>query len=71
VNNIEKKELDTSAVSPVGTKPPLSAVDALEEKVQDLKKPVGATNGPTTTAAVPLPNGEAPKSACLTKKWSR
>lgn len=70
MNNIEKKELDTSAVSPVGTKPPLSAVDALEEKVQELKKPVGETaNGPSTTAKVPLPNGEAPKSGSRRESW--
>lgn len=37
VDNIQRTDAATDAVAPVGAKPDLGAVDALEEKVQQLK----------------------------------
>lgn len=63
VDQLEKRELPTDTVSPVGQAPPADAVAALEEKTQALKVNDGtaATSLNKDQAAVPLPGGSAPK----------
>ena len=62
MNHITKTDAEAHASSPAGTKPPISAVDALEEKTQELKIATGASGVPSQQKSVPLPGGQAPKS---------
>jgi hypothetical protein len=62
VNHIPKTDASIHTASPVGTKPPLSAVEALEEKTQELKITTGASTVPQQQKSIPLPKGNAPQS---------
>ncbi|WVQ85511.1 hypothetical protein IAT38_007676 [Cryptococcus sp. DSM 104549] len=58
---LDKVDGPSDATEPTGTAPPASAVAALDEKIQELKP--GSSKDASGVAAVPLPNGQAPKTS--------
>ncbi|WVF70678.1 hypothetical protein IAT40_005471 [Kwoniella sp. CBS 6097] len=76
INSLEKVDAETDTTSPIGAAPSASAVDALEEKVQELKVGSSAAAGSSTAAPavantktatgvadVPLPKTAEPKTS--------
>nr|XP_019001922.1 uncharacterized protein I203_05633 [Kwoniella mangroviensis CBS 8507]OCF65383.1 hypothetical protein I203_05633 [Kwoniella mangroviensis CBS 8507] len=60
INTLEKTDAPTDAVAPVGTAPSASAVDDLQEKVDELK--LGTSKDTTGISDVPLPKTAEPTS---------
>ncbi|WVQ97043.1 hypothetical protein IAU59_004153 [Kwoniella sp. CBS 9459] len=72
INSLQKVDAETDTTSPVGAAPSASAVDALEEKVQELKLGSSSTTAAPVTenpktatgvADVPLPKTAEPKTS--------
>ncbi|WWC88136.1 uncharacterized protein L201_003040 [Kwoniella dendrophila CBS 6074] len=65
IKTLDKVDAPTDTVAPVGTAPPASAVDALQEKVDALKVGTSASTSTDTTgiSAVPLPKTAEPKTS--------
>ncbi|WRT65933.1 uncharacterized protein IL334_002884 [Kwoniella shivajii] len=70
VRSLNKTDAPTDTVAPVGTAPSASAVDALQEKVDELKLNTASTsttantsNGNSRVADVPLPKTAEPKTS--------
>ncbi|WVW80384.1 hypothetical protein I302_102365 [Kwoniella bestiolae CBS 10118] len=61
INTLEKTDAPTDAVAPVGTTPSASAVDALQEKVDELK--LGTSKDTTGISDVPLPKTAEPTTS--------
>ncbi|WWC60554.1 uncharacterized protein I303_103128 [Kwoniella dejecticola CBS 10117] len=61
INTLQKTDAPTDAVAPVGTAPSASAVDALQEKVNELR--VDNPKETSAVAAVPLPKTAEPKTS--------
>ncbi|WWC96721.1 hypothetical protein V866_003593 [Kwoniella sp. B9012] len=61
INTLDKTDAATDAVAPVGTAPSASAVDALQEKVDELK--LGTSKDTTGISDVPLPKTAEPTTS--------